>query len=78
MRPQDLLTFHVESIIRMKGAKHLSPEPLSLVSNLLMDVAIVILVPIVAINAFFIFILWKCCCKNKKESKKIDKKQKKQ
>lgn len=79
MRPRDFLTFHVESIIRSKGAKHLSPVPLSLYSILLLDAVVVILIPLVAIDAFIIYIFWKCCCKskiNKKEAPKTNKKKK--
>ena len=76
MRPRDLMTFHIESIIRSKGARHLTPVPLNLYSTLLLDVAALILIPLIAIDAAFMFIFWKCCCKNKKQTqtKKSNKK----
>lgn len=70
MRPSDFMTFHIESIIRSKGAKHLTPVSLSLYSTLLLDVAALILIPLIAIDAAFNFILWKCyeSYQNKKQT----------
>lgn len=75
IKPRDLLAFHVESIIKLKGAKHLSPGPLSLYSILFLDVIAIIFIPVMIFDVLFIYVLCKCC-RNKKTIKNINNKQK--
>ncbi|XP_077289496.1 UDP-glycosyltransferase UGT5-like [Arctopsyche grandis] len=86
MRPRDMIVYHVEHVIRTKGAPHLSPPQLSRCSQLLIDVMAVIFIPLGTIFALFSCLIWKCCCRKKKEQgketsvveKPTKKKQKKQ
>lgn len=81
MKARDLLAFYVEHVIRTNGAKHLSPPPLSLCSRLLIDVAAVILIPLVCLAFTILYAFSKCCYKKKNhtkdDKKKTNKKHKK-
>ncbi|XP_077289976.1 uncharacterized protein LOC143913834 [Arctopsyche grandis] len=56
IKPRKLLAFYVDHIIRTKGAKYLSPPSLSRASQLLLDIAVVILIPLVSIAFLFALI----------------------
>lgn len=80
MRPRDLLTYHVEYIIRSKGAKHLTSATLPRYSQMSLDVIAVISAVLFSVIALISYIVKKLCCTRKihPQAKKNDRKQKKQ
>ncbi|XP_077289509.1 UDP-glucosyltransferase 2-like [Arctopsyche grandis] len=71
MKPRDLLAYYVNHVIRTNGAKYLSPPSLPRCSQLLLDVAVVILTPLVLVMLLFVFVCRKLCCRSK--SKQVNK-----
>lgn len=65
MKPRELLAFYINHIIRTNGAKHLSPPALSRCSQLLLDVAFVILLPISILTLLSVIVCKKMCCRRK-------------